>query len=476
MPKQRSEPQRFQIGDYYLDVPHPEHGGIQYACRYDKRTRTTRRRSLGTTDEGAAKIKLAALVATAPQARSGKDAPPSGEVLTLAVLKAYMDGRGASIASEDVASHTVSLFTDYLRQAKQLAAPVSFWTPAQQLAAARWLHKTYDHTAGGIERRFNVLRSAFLDACHVKTRVDAVGNEIEAALIASAPKIVMTRQRIADELKIPQRKPRPPTLSLDQMAAVLDAIRSDHLFRFAMMELCTWARPRAVLDFDPKTQANWNDGSIDLSPVGWVQTKKRRPRQPMSLCFAGWLSRWTQIDDRSRSVAIAAGELPKSDALIVYKRARVRSVKKTFRRIGTELAIEGFSQKSFRHFMTDQAKKLFTLLPREHRSLWLGHVVRDGSRTTDHYESDDPHVIADVALATDCIISLLDERCGRNLFAIETRLNRSELKSIGARLMPKTLAPSGKNGGRDRDRTCDPLHVKVVRLTDFLAKSHKKRA
>jgi cation transport ATPase len=74
----------------------------------------------------------------------------------------------------------------------------------------------------------------------------------------------------------------------------------------------------------------------------------------------------------------------------------------------------------------------------------------------------DPHALADVALATDCIISLLAERCERPLFAIETRLNREDLRAIGARLMPKVLEKSRPNGGRDRDRTCDPYHVKIA--------------
>jgi len=63
----------------------------------------------------------------------------------------------------------------------------------------------------------------------------------------------------------------------------------------------------------------------------------------------------------------------------------------------------GFSQYSLRHFMADQVKKLFRNVPREHRSLWMGHVVRDGSRTTANYESDDPEMLTDVALATDCV-------------------------------------------------------------------------
>jgi hypothetical protein len=43
----------------------------------------------------------------------------------------------------------------------------------------------------------------------------------------------------------------------------------------------------------------------------------------------------------------------------------------------------------------------------------LGHVARDGSRTTDNYEGNDPLALMDVALAVDCIMSLLAERCQR---------------------------------------------------------------
>ncbi|HEY1362784.1 MAG TPA: hypothetical protein VGF60_11120 [Xanthobacteraceae bacterium] len=65
---------------------------------------------------------------------------------------------------------------------------------------------------------------------------------------------------------------------------------------------------------------------------------------------------------------------------------------------------------------------LFRAIPREHRSLWLGHVVRDGSRTTDYYEGSDPFALMHVALAVDCIMALLAECCSKRLFAIELRL------------------------------------------------------
>lgn len=395
--------------------------------------------------------------------------------MTAAVLRSYMEGHGSTIVTEGAAERARTLFTEFLAGKNIPEAAVSFWTPSQQLEFAKWSLEKYSHSAGNIARNFNVLRAAIIDATAIKLRPDGLGNEIEAALIASAPKIVMTQERIADELKIPKRRPRRATLSIEQMAEVIDAIQTEHLFRFAIMELSTWARPQALTDFRPD-QVDWNDGVLDLAPIGWVQTNKRRPRQPVTQCLSGWLQAWTQLDAQRDARDIAAGIQPREPGLLVYKRKRVTTVKRAFRRIGEELGIEGFSQYSFRHFMADQVKKLFRGVPRELRSRWLGHVVRDGSRTTDSYEGDDPHELEDVALATDTVIALVAEHTTRPLFAIEPRLNRASLKDIGARQMPKRPDFLVKNGGRDRDRTCDPSRVKVVRIDEFRAKSTKRRA
>jgi integrase len=460
--RHRGQPKldRFQIGGYYLDNPHPERGGYWYACRFDARTRVVRRRSLKTKNFEQAKIKLAALIATAPQSSIG--APSPNDVMTVAVLDAYLEDRGQHIASEEAAQRAVQLFTEYLQSIGRLEAKVAFWTPSQQLEFARWCVAKHNHSAGYIERLFNVARAAFNDACQVKIRPDAVGNKIEAALMSHAPKVVWKRDNISKEMKIPARRPRPPTLSIDQMAVILDHLRTPHLFRFAIMSLCTWARPQAIIDFDPGTQVDVNDRTIDLAPVGWVQTKKRRPRQPLTQCFAGWLTTWHEEDLNRQAKARMEGREQPSSALIVYRGRKVATVKRAMTRAGVELGLMGFSQYSFRHFMADQVKKLFRGVPREHRSLWMGHVVRDGSRTTDNYESDDPHVLVDVALATDCVMALIQEHCDRRLFAIEPLLNRKELEKIGARTLPKSRKRQRVDGGRDRDRTCDPYHVKVV--------------
>jgi hypothetical protein len=68
-----------------------------------------------------------------------------------------------------------------------------------------------------------------------------------------------------------------------------------------------------------------------------------------------------------------------------------------------------------------------------------GHQEHRSSVASGYYESGDPWALADVALATDCIMTLLAERTERALFAVESLLNRNQLAAIGAWQMPKSL-------------------------------------
>ena len=92
----------------------------------------------------------------------------------------------------------------------------------------------------------------------------------------------------------------------------------------------------------------------------------------------------------------------------------------------------------------------------------MGHVVRDGSRTTANYESDDPGMLADVALATDCVIALNPAALRQAAIAVDVLLTKKDLQAIGARVIPDMLRKQRVGGGHDRDRTCDPYHVKVI--------------
>src|SRR6266699_4428951 len=89
---------RFELGGYYLQRTPPEHLGHWYACRYDPGTRQVRRRSLKTTDIEEAKVRLAALVASAPSSANRVGPPGRDQSLSVAPRKAYLDERGSHIA------------------------------------------------------------------------------------------------------------------------------------------------------------------------------------------------------------------------------------------------------------------------------------------------------------------------------------------------------------------------------------------
>jgi hypothetical protein len=178
----------FEIGGYYLDRPHPDRGGFVYACRYDAGAGCVRRRTLKTTDWEEAKVKLAALVLSAPAA-AGTAIPSPDQVLTLAALANYVDGHATTIRSESDAIRAADLAKQYLELgAKNPLAPVSFWTPSRQLDFARWLRTTFNHSPASIERRLDVVCAAFHEMTQVKLRTDPFGQPIETALMTHAPR------------------------------------------------------------------------------------------------------------------------------------------------------------------------------------------------------------------------------------------------------------------------------------------------
>lgn len=445
-PAAEADEERFELGGFYLDCPHPDRGGIYYACRYDERTRIVRRRSLRTADREEAKVKLAALVLSAPAA-SGAAIPGPDQVLTVAALANYVQGHATTIRSESDAVRAGELAKEYIEtHVKQPLAPVSFWTPSRQLDFAKYLRTTYGHSPASIERRLDVVCAAFNEMTEVKLRLDPFGQEVETALMTHAPKFVYKRDRIASELKIPPSKPRHNKHSIEDVAKILDAIEHEHVFRFAIMSLTTWGRPEAVADFRPDLQRA--NGLIDLNPPGRVQTNKRRPLILETQCLGGWLDAWGKVDQEARARALAEENEPADDWLMTFHGKRVVSVKKGVTKAASEAKVGKFSPGKFRHFMATTVRRLCRGVTREQRSIWMGHTVKEGSRTTDNYEAFDPEYLADVSLAIDYVMQQMQRHCRRKLFAIEVRLNRADLRRIGAQPWEKAPELQVVVGGR----------------------------
>ena len=113
--------------------------------------------------------------------------------------------------------------------------------------------------------------------------------------------------------------------------------------------------------------------------------------------------------------------------------------------------------------MATRVRKTCSLVSRERRSLWLGPTVNEGSLTTEHCGAFDVGALKDIVLATDFVLTELQKLTETPLFAVELRLNGGDIRRLDARTSTKkAMSGSGLDGGRHRDRTCDPSRVKGV--------------
>jgi hypothetical protein len=117
--------------------------------------------------------------------------------------------------------------------------------------------------------------------------------------------------------------------------------KHEHLFRFAILALNTWARPAAIADFDPRQQRRF--GLIELNPPDRVQTNKRRATIIETQCLRGWLDRWEKVDAEARRSAMEAGETPSDIALLTFNGERVISVKKGLKAAVTAAKVSKFT-------------------------------------------------------------------------------------------------------------------------------------
>ncbi len=374
------------------------------------------------------------------------------------VLESYLTGHGATIRSSGQAIRAGVLVGEYLAKEKIDDLPVAGWTPARQLDFAKFLRADHEHSASTIERVFNVVSAAFKDAARVQMRTDPLtGEKIEGALMTYAPDMTYKKARLVKELRLPPPRVGVFVPTLEEMGRFIDALETPHLRRWIILALNTWARPEAITDLDPAVQFDARTGFLDLNPPGRPQTNKRRPVILATQGLAGWFPIWNAENAaaRARQAARDAKDRVEGkiapDLLLLWKRERVGTVKLAIKRIADEIGLPEITQKSPRTFMSTMARKMCSRLPREKRSIWMGHAVKEGSRTTDNYEMLDAEYLADVATATDFVISQLQCHCNMRLFSVEPLLKVDDLRRIGATKSKKSVINKEDVGGRDRD-------------------------
>lgn len=235
--------------------------------------------------------------------------------------------------------------------------------------------------------------------------------EHEVQLLDGTVPIFCNEEEIADHVGGVVSKPRDYIPTFQDLGRWIDAIDDDDDFRFVMIMLNTCARNEAIFDLELSKQVDFAYGTIDLNPPGRRQTRKRRPVIRMTTNLAGWFEHWgddkpvRQYQDTVEKRLNKLGKPAVDDA-------------------GVEspgLGMPEMTCYTLRHFMATNMRRVSFAVSKEQRSKWLGHQVKEGSRTTDWYETFDPDYLEQPMRATDEIIRKLQKHTRRKLYAPTVR-------------------------------------------------------
>lgn len=257
--------------------------------------------------------------------------------------------------------------------------------------------------------------NAAINAAAKPQIIERDGIETVTSILSTPIYIETSIKEIAAFLSAPLSKKKRTVPTYAELAAFLDALSAEHVFRYSITALNTWARPEAIMDMDFFEQIDLNTGLVDLNPPGRVQTKKRRPLIPLTDNLRGWHLAWG------------------APRPFLYQGVPVQSVKKSFGTASKRAGGPAITPYSLRHFMATMCRRV--VLPsgrrvsKEQRSTWMGHVVNEGSTTTDWYEAFDPDFLEDARAATDQILRELDTLTTRSLFA-PTALSQTRMAVI----------------------------------------------
>ncbi len=218
----------------------------------------------------------------------------------------------------------------------------------------------------------------------------------------------------------PISEPYPHTAKPEQLVAFLNAIPEDsHLWIYCMIRLGSGCRGDAALDLQP-FQIDWDAGLIRLNPAGRQQTKKYRPVVPLT----------DMLSRALKGVDVAF--------YVNWHGKRIASIKKTWANVRVAAGLpEWFTPKVLRHTVATELRRRG--VPDWEVSGQIGHKK---AGTSEIYAKFDPDYLGAARSALDAWMIELAPRVPR-------------LGSLWGQ-------SSSRIGGRYKDRTCDPFHVKEV--------------
>jgi integrase len=344
-----------EIGGYWLD--HYRGRAFWFITWYDAKSKQTKRVSTGTTNLREAEGKLAEYILL--EATPVK-AEPAKVALTEVFLR-YWHKHAHKLPSAKAVKTSLGLWTEFWGE-----ATVSDITVHKQEAFMVWL-KAKGYKNGYIARVIGVGRAALRRAWKYEE-------------ITSVPYIFNEADRSDTE--------RAPRLTMDDMRALITAATRGpkHVYIYLMLAINTLGRPGAILELSP-SQADFDNGLLDLNPKGRKRTKKGRPIVPMT--------------DTLRPILLP---LSNQGRYVEYNGEELKLILRPFKALAEAAGLSSkVSPYSIRHTMAKELRSRG--VPWEEIKGLLGHKIPG---VTEVYAEFDPQYLSQGRAAIDAYISELN--------------------------------------------------------------------
>jgi integrase len=323
-----------------------------------------------------------------------------------------MEGHGNFIRSRAAADRAFELLLLYMKEHMELKSPkIGQFTLAHQEDFMRWCSRR-KLSAKSIATYLSMIKAGVEYCARPRVTADHRGKQIESRTITTAPFIQTSQREVCRVTGLAKPVPREFIPSDAELAAFLDAIfagsadrsQREHIFRYCIIALNTWARPEAICELDMKEQVKLTDGLVDLNTKGRAQNNKYRPTIRLTDNLRGWLLHWNE------------------DRPIRHLGQPVKEISpKTFKRIALRAGLPEMVRYTLRHYCNTRAMNVpADIRPdREERAIWMGHHDPRHS-TTMVYEHRSPDYLMRCAKATDAFMTALDNLTEISLFAPNT--------------------------------------------------------
>lgn len=391
---------KFQIGEYWLSQQRgsPHWYATWRAPGRTKRAslaKTGKKSGLDTTDFEQAKEALADWIATEVRTKDAAPADVRLAPLLVRYLEEVADKKPSASQNRYcagfVADHYGLLFLNEI-------------TTNKQRDVLRTLHKEKGFSVGTLNRIQAALSAA-------------LGYARQENEIIAAPKIILSKAKIADIVEAGEKEPE-RRLSMPELAELIDAIESEHVFRYVILAITTAARPDAITDLMPGPgQLNFNDKLIRLNPPGRYQTKKFRPVIPMAKVIERWIPLWISEDADAQKERGKIGPIP----LVNYHGKPVENPKKAIRVTAMRAKLMKVDDMDMRRNVTPYTlrRTVGRVLRQKHVPMadiaaFMGHKMR-GFDTTEIYADPSPDFLEKPKEAIDSMIRELNKLTKRAL-------------------------------------------------------------